>query len=90
MLYPGVGPTTAAYAVFTAGLRRVPATAAGITSLIEPLTATLLGVVAFGESLGAIGIADALLLLLSFGLLVAGGRPQAPDQPSRAISRSRG
>jgi drug/metabolite transporter (DMT)-like permease len=53
----------------------VPATAAGITSLLEPLTATLLGVIAFGESLGALGIAGALLLLFSFGLLVVGGRP---------------
>jgi len=75
LLYLGVGPTAAAYALFTAGLRRVPATAAGITSLLEPLTATVLGVVAFGESLGTLGVAGALLLLFSFGLLVVGGRP---------------
>jgi len=75
LLYLGVGPTAAAYALFTAGLRRVPATAAGITSLLEPLTATLLGVLAFGESLGALGIAGALLLLFSFALLVVSGRP---------------
>jgi drug/metabolite transporter, DME family len=89
-LYLGVGPTAAAYVLFTVGLRRVPVTAAGITSLLEPLTATLLGVVLFGESLGALSIAGALLLLLSFGLLLVGGQPLAPDQPSRAISRSRG
>jgi len=75
LLYLGVGPTAGAYALFTAGLRRVPATAAGITSLLEPLTATLLGVLAFGESLGALGILGALLLLFSFGLLVVSGRP---------------
>ena len=75
LLYLGVVPTAAAYALFTAGLRRVPATAAGITSLLEPLTATVLGVVLFGESLGALGIAGALLLLFSFALLVVGGRP---------------
>jgi hypothetical protein len=39
------------------------------------LTATLLGVLAFGESLGALGITGALLLLFSFGLLVLSGRP---------------
>ena len=77
LLYLGVGPTAVAYALFTAGLRRVPATAAGITSLLEPLTATVLGVLIFGESLGALGIAGALLLLFSFGLLVVSGRPLA-------------
>jgi DME family drug/metabolite transporter len=75
LLYLGVGPTAVAYALFTVGLKRVPATAAGITSLLEPLTATLLGVVVFGESLGALGLTGALLLLLSFALLMAGGRP---------------
>ena len=36
-----------------AGLRDVSASAAGVASLIEPLTATLLGVFLFGERLGA-------------------------------------
>ena len=71
LLYLGIGPTAVAYVLFTFGLRRVPATAAGIVSLLEPLTATLLGVVAFGESLGALGVAGAVLLLASLGLLVA-------------------
>ena len=71
LLYLGMGPTAVAYVLFTVGLRRVPATVAGIVSLIEPLTATLLGVVAFGESLGPLGVAGAVLLLASLGLLVA-------------------
>jgi DME family drug/metabolite transporter len=54
---------------FTAGLRRVPATAAGIVSLLEPLTATALGVLVFGEALGAAGGAGALLLLVALALL---------------------
>jgi drug/metabolite transporter, DME family len=74
LLYLGVGPTAAAYVLFTVGLRRVPATAAGIVSLLEPLTATMLGVVAFGESLGALGIMGGLLLLASLALLVAPAR----------------
>ena len=57
--------------MFTVGRRRVPATVAGIVSLLEPLTATLLGVVAFGESLRPLGVAGAVLLLASLGLLVA-------------------
>ena len=68
LLYLGLGPTAGAYALFTAGLRRVPASAAGIVSLLEPLTATTLGLVVFGEHLGPLGAAGALLLLLGSGL----------------------
>jgi len=63
-----------AYALFTAGLTRVPATAAGIVSLLEPLTATTLGLVVFGERLGAVGTAGALLLLLALALLTTARR----------------
>jgi DME family drug/metabolite transporter len=69
LLYLGVVPTALAYVAFTAGLRRVPATAAGIVSLLEPLTATALGVLVFGEALGAAGGAGALLLLVALALL---------------------
>ena len=74
LLYLGVGPTALAYVLFTVGLRRVPATLAGIVSLLEPLTATTLGIVAFGERLGARGLVGALLLLASLTLLVAPAR----------------
>ncbi|PYO57117.1 MAG: hypothetical protein DMD83_10905 [Candidatus Rokuibacteriota bacterium] len=67
--------------VFTVGRRRVPATVAGIVSLLEPLTTTLLGVVAFGESLRPLGVAGAVLLLASLGLLVP---------PATSWGRSRG
>lgn len=69
LLYLGVVPTALAYAAFTAGLRRVPATAAGIVSLLEPLTATTLGMIAFGETLGPLGAMGALLLLGALALL---------------------
>ena len=68
-LYLGVVPTAVAYVVFGAGLRRVPATAAGIATLLEPLTAAALGVLVFGERLGAVGWAGAALLLGALGLL---------------------
>ncbi|MGH7384083.1 MAG: DMT family transporter [Candidatus Rokuibacteriota bacterium] len=74
LLYLGLGPTALAYALFTAGLGRVPATAAGIVSLLEPLTATMLGVLVFGERLGPIGIAGAGLLLAALALLAAARR----------------
>jgi DME family drug/metabolite transporter len=69
LVYLGLGPTAVAYALFTAGLTRVPATAAGIVSLLEPLTATTLGLLVFGERLGAVGVAGAALLLAALILL---------------------
>jgi len=45
---------------------------AGIVSLLEPLTATALGVVVFGERLGAAGAVGAVLLLAAFALLAVG------------------
>jgi DME family drug/metabolite transporter len=48
---------------------------AGIVSLFEPLTATLLGALLFGERLGPTGIAGALLLFAAVTLsLVSIGR----------------
>jgi DME family drug/metabolite transporter len=72
LLYLGVGPTAIAYALFTAGLGRVPATAAGIVSLLEPLTATTLGLWLFGERLGAVGALGAVLLLAALVILTRG------------------
>jgi DME family drug/metabolite transporter len=76
LLYLGGVTTAGAYAIYTLGLRDVPASVAGIASLMEPLTATLLGVGLFGERLGAAGAAGALLLFVAMGLLAgrdAGG-----------------
>jgi len=71
LLYLGIGPTAVAYALFSVGLGRVPAAVAGIVTLLEPLTATTLGVLVFGESLDALGVAGAALLLAAVLLLAA-------------------
>lgn len=73
LLYLGVGPTALAYILFTAGLRRITATTAGMVSLLEPLTATVLGVMVFGESLGPAGMAGAALLLAALLRLTRAG-----------------
>ena len=70
LLYLGAVTTAGAYALYTIGLRDVTASVAGIASLMEPLTATLLGVLIFGERLGAGGVAGALLLFTALGLLL--------------------
>ncbi|HYB71428.1 MAG TPA: EamA family transporter [Candidatus Bathyarchaeia archaeon] len=72
LLYLGLVPTAVAYALFTTGLQRVPATVAGIVSLLEPLTATTLGLLVFGERLGPLGATGALLLLAALALLSRG------------------
>jgi DME family drug/metabolite transporter len=63
LLYLGAVTTASAYAAYTIGLRLVPAAAAGVAALFEPLTATLLGVAVFGERLGALGWTGAALLI---------------------------
>src|SRR5262249_26978333 len=73
LLYLGVVPTAAAYVVFGAGLRRVTATAAGIATLLEPVTAATLGVLVFGERLGGLGWVGAVLLLVALALLTRAG-----------------
>jgi len=68
-LYLGLVPTALAYSLYTIGLRRTPATVAGIVTLLEPATATALGVGVFGEHLGLGGAFGALLLLGAIALL---------------------
>jgi len=70
LLYLGGVATAGAYAVYSLGLRRVPASVAGVVTLVEPLTATLLGVVLFGERLGATGVVGAVLLFSALGLVL--------------------
>ena len=70
LLYLGAVATAAAYAVYTIALRDVTASVAGVVSLLEPLTATLLGVFVFGERLGAAGAVGALLLFTALALLL--------------------
>lgn len=47
-------------------------TVSGVLTLVEPLTATVLGVLVFGDRLGSLG---AVLLLGAVALLALTGRP---------------
>ena len=69
LLYLGVVTTGVAYGLYTIGLRHVTASVAGVAALLEPLTATLLGVLVFGERLGAAGAVGAVLLVGALCLL---------------------
>jgi DME family drug/metabolite transporter len=72
------------------GLARVPAAAAGTLSLAEPLTASLLGIVALGERPSAAGAAGAVLLVAGLALAAlagySSGRPAAAAIPGRSLS----
>lgn len=63
-------------ALFYAGLRRVTSQAAGALSYLEPLVATVVGVAAFGESMDALAVAGAAVVLGS-GVWVAVEPPAA-------------
>lgn len=68
-LHLGLVTTAGAYALFTRGLRRVPASVAATLTLVEPLTATLLGVTVLGERLPPAGWAGAALLAVGVAWL---------------------
>ena len=70
LLYLGIVATGLAYAAYTTGLTTVSAAAAGVIALLEPLTATTLGLVVFGERLGTLGAIGAVLLGGALVLLV--------------------
>ena len=79
LLYLGVLPTALAYVLYVLGLRMTSATTASIVTLLEPLTATTLGILAFGEHLGMLGYIGAVLLLLALVLTI-----RSPLTPERA------
>ena len=62
VLWLGAAATAAGYLLFIAGLRDVTAVAATTLVLAEPLTATLLGVLALGERLGPVATIGALVV----------------------------
>lgn len=89
LLVLAVGPTSVAYTLYYRGLRTETAVTAALLTLLEPLTATVLGVVFLGDRLGAAGIAGALMLGLALVCvaLVRGTIP--PREPVRPAGRSR-
>ncbi len=70
LIYMGIVPTALAYVLFVAGMKHTPPTVATIATLLEPLTATLLAGILFGEHLGSRAILGALLLLAAMGTLL--------------------
>lgn len=72
LLYLGMVPTAAAYGLFFNGLRAIRPSVVSILTLMEPLTATFLAGLVFGERLGVAGFVGGALLLSAVVVLYAG------------------
>ncbi|MBE9070419.1 DMT family transporter [Leptolyngbya cf. ectocarpi LEGE 11479] len=69
LLYLGVITGGLAYGIYMLGIRHTSATMAGLAVLLEPLTASLLGIFAFKEPISGSGAVGAVLLIV--GILCA-------------------
>jgi drug/metabolite transporter, DME family len=68
-LYLGLVPTAIGYLLFGRSLQALPAQTVATLTLAEPVVATMLAVLLLGESLTAVAVAGALLVLVALGLL---------------------
>ncbi|MDD2851229.1 MAG: EamA family transporter [Desulfuromonadaceae bacterium] len=73
LLYLGTFPTALAYVLFIAGMRATTATVASISTLMEPLVATVLAWLIFGERFSAMGFVGVALLSGALVVLYIGG-----------------
>ena len=78
VLYGGIVTVAVAYAFFIYGISRIGAATAVTVGLMEPLTASILGIVLLGETVSAIGILGSVLILA--GLVVVSRPPKEPAQ----------
>lgn len=70
----GIATTALAYPLFARGLGSVAAATAGMLSLAEPLTATILGLLVLDEWAAPIAAAGAALLLIGLFIAAVGAR----------------
>lgn len=73
LLYLGTIPTALAYVLFIAGMRSTTAMVASISTLLEPLVATILAWLIFGERFSLTGFVGVALLSASLVILYLGG-----------------
>lgn len=73
-LYGGLITVAVAYAFFIYGISRIGAATAVTVGLMEPLTASILGVALLGETVSAVGLIGSVLILA--GLVVVSRPPK--------------
>ena len=74
-LWLGVATTTVAYVLYGYGLRSTPVATAATLTLLEPVVATLLGVMVLAERPEPISWGGVLLVLGALGLLIRRSAP---------------
>lgn len=84
----GLVPTLGAYLLYTWGLAALPAPTASMLATIEPVAATILGVLILGEPLQADRILGVLLVVgAAITLASAGRQPPSEEHPARPAGR---
>lgn len=78
-LYGGIVTVALAYAFFIYGIARIGAATAVTVGLMEPLTASILGIVWLGETISLVGLVGSVLILA--GLVIVSRPPKEPAQP---------
>ncbi|HEY2100117.1 MAG TPA: EamA family transporter [Pseudonocardia sp.] len=78
LVYLGWVPTALAYGLFFVGLRGVSASSAAVVAVLEPVTATVLGVLVLGQRLGLGGMIGAGLLCAAAVVAGVGGSTSRP------------
>jgi DME family drug/metabolite transporter len=84
----GVVPTAVAYGSYFIGLRHSHPVAAALAAMLEPLTATILSVTFFHDSLGPAGIAGAVLLGIALVVNYSAQSGSAHGEPALPAGRS--
>jgi DME family drug/metabolite transporter len=78
ILFLGLIPTALAYVFFFTGMQHAPAAASSVVSLMEPLVASVLGMLIFQERIGLVGSIGAGLMIAGLLTLRAEPPPKRP------------
>jgi drug/metabolite transporter, DME family len=77
----GVVPTAVAYGAYLVALRQANPVVAALAAVLEPLTATVLSVLFFGERLGTTGVIGAVLLGVALAVNYSAQSRSADGEP---------
>ncbi|MBY0122648.1 DMT family transporter [Bacillus sp. S/N-304-OC-R1] len=82
----GFIPSVLAYFIYTWGLEKTEGSKAAIIATVEPVVATLLGVILYGEKLGVIQILGAAIILCSVIIVNVSFRKKGSEAVQQKIS----
>jgi DME family drug/metabolite transporter len=88
LVYLAWVPTALAYALFFVGLRGVAASSAAVIAVLEPVTASVLGVLVLGQRMTALGVLGAAVLCVAVVVAGLGGGPTVDRAPTDKVPDS--